>query len=338
MPPLIASTVLACCLIGPSAVADDGAPETSADPDGVASVSDSSRAQQLYDAGLAAMLDGNYSEGCAKLAESHRLDPLPGALFTLAECRRRNGQRAAAFTHFRAYVDLLPTLPRQEQIAQQERAALARKHVEALSGQVARVTLEVPHLAHDATITVDGDRWEASALGVERALDAGEHSIVVSREDGREVSRRVVLGGGERRRVVIELPDETSDAPADTAPTPQSSDEDGLSDVAVAGLVVGGVGAAALIVGAVSGGLALSAKSTVDDNCDELACNQDGLDAAERGRTLGTVSTVAVIVGAAGVATGVTLWLLADDQAEGDLAITMTPAHGGGAAALWGTW
>jgi hypothetical protein len=61
--------------------------------------------------------------------------------------------------------------------------------------------------------------------------------------------------------------------------------------------------------------MTLSKKSEVDDNCDaNKRCNQTGIDAADSGKTLGTVSGVSLGVGAAALAAGVYLVLSADDS------------------------
>ncbi len=45
----------------------------------------SSDAEALFESGLREMRAGNYALGCPRLAESYQLEPLAGALFTLAE-------------------------------------------------------------------------------------------------------------------------------------------------------------------------------------------------------------------------------------------------------------
>src|SRR5689334_17098441 len=61
---------------------------------------------KLYQEGLAKMLEGAFDAGCPKLAESQRLFPRPGTLFTLAECEAKAGRPATAISHYRAYLKL----------------------------------------------------------------------------------------------------------------------------------------------------------------------------------------------------------------------------------------
>src|SRR6185436_17789381 len=57
-------------------------------------------AQALFDRGLKDMLAGRYSTGCSLIAESEKLDPRPGTLFTLAECYAKAGKLATALAHY----------------------------------------------------------------------------------------------------------------------------------------------------------------------------------------------------------------------------------------------
>ncbi len=74
-----------------------------------------------------------------------------------------------------------------------------------------------------------------------------------------------------------------------------------------------GVGGALLIVGAATGGVALSKKSTITSNCDvstKVCKNAAGEDAVNSAQTMATVSTATFIVGgvlaAAGIVVAVT--------------------------------
>src|SRR3954462_7468167 len=56
---------------------------------------------KLYQEGLAKMLEGAFGVGCPKLAESQRLFPRPGTLFTLAECQAKSGKLVAAIEGYK---------------------------------------------------------------------------------------------------------------------------------------------------------------------------------------------------------------------------------------------
>jgi hypothetical protein len=62
--------------------------------------------------------------------------------------------------------------------------------------------------------------------------------------------------------------------------------------------------------------MALSKKKTADDQCTGSECSAGGLDAANSGRRLGNVSTIAFGVGAVGLVVGTVLWFTAPRPAE----------------------
>ena len=78
-----------------------------------------------------------------------------------------------------------------------------------------------------------------------------------------------------------------------------------------AGVVATAVGGAGLVFGFIAGAVTLSKKSTADDSCPAAGCNPTGVTAESSGKTWSAVSTVGVIAGAAVLATGITLIVLA---------------------------
>src|SRR3954471_20410735 len=79
------------------------------------------RAQALYDRGLSSMNAGRFDEACPAFEQSYKLDPLPGALYTLAECEAQRGRFAAAAARYDEYIALYATLPPDKKLKQGER-------------------------------------------------------------------------------------------------------------------------------------------------------------------------------------------------------------------------
>ncbi|HZO12365.1 MAG TPA: hypothetical protein VFB62_03880, partial [Polyangiaceae bacterium] len=84
-------------------------------------------ADKLFEEGLDDMRAGRYDTGCPKLAESYRQDPLPGAVFTLAECEWRWGKIKSAVTHYKDYLTAYDDMPLKEKAEQKKRAAVAKQ-------------------------------------------------------------------------------------------------------------------------------------------------------------------------------------------------------------------
>jgi hypothetical protein len=75
------------------------------------------------------------------------------------------------------------------------------------------------------------------------------------------------------------------------------------------GWVAGGVGAAGVLAGTITGVMVFGKKSTVDQNCTGAVCNPEGLSAADSGKSLAMVSNIGFGIGLAGLATGAVLLL-----------------------------
>jgi hypothetical protein len=72
--------------------------------------------------------------------------------------------------------------------------------------------------------------------------------------------------------------------------------------------VAGGIGIAALVLGAGPGAVVLGDKATIDAHCrSDDTCDAQGLSAADQARTLGAVSTAGFVVGGVAIATALVL-------------------------------
>jgi hypothetical protein len=96
---------------------------------------------------------------------------------------------------------------------------------------------------------------------------------------------------------------------------PPSDDSDGSTQRTL-GWVALGVGGAGLTVGGIFGILGLSDKSDLEASCPDRRCEPDQYDALDSYETKKTISTVAILGGAALGATGVVLLLTAPDGAS----------------------
>jgi hypothetical protein len=86
-----------------------------------------SEAERHFEAGLERMKAGDYAVACPMLAESHRLDPLPGVLFTLAECEALWGKFASALEHYTSFTRSLTAMDSARRAVYEERLGIAPK-------------------------------------------------------------------------------------------------------------------------------------------------------------------------------------------------------------------
>lgn len=284
----------------------------------------SAAADTLFEQGMARLKANDFDAACPLFEESHRLDPKPGVLFTLAACEAKRGRIATALTRYEDYLEIVSTLPSSERTRQQARERVARKERDALKANVPMLTIVLPADAPDrVSVKRDGVALGKPSLGVALPVDPGEHIVSVVAAERVLLTEKVTLAAKDQR--TVQLPstypklDESTSAPPERESPPPSIPP----AAAVAALAVGGAG---LALGTVFGILALGRKSVVDEECTGAICRTErGRSAGEDGKTFATVSTVGFVIGALGVAAGVPLFVLSR-PAEPTRGPTTSPA------------
>ncbi len=285
-------------------------------------------AEALFNSGLADMEAGRYDKGCKALAESQRLDPRMGTLFTLATCEERWGHVATAVIRFEDFLLLYERLPEDRRAAHAARYKVVVEARDRLKPDVPRWTLSLPPGAPAGTVVKrDGEVVPEPALGIAVPVDPGEHVISTQAPGGPVLEKKVTVAKGQTLTLTLEIaPSGTKAAPSETA-APQGSasakaaatgdkalPDTGPSPRRVAVYASGGVGLAGLVAGGVLGGLVLGKKGVVDAHCgqaigqsDRTACDDVGAEAGNDAQALGVGSTVGFAVGGAALATAFVL-------------------------------
>jgi hypothetical protein len=260
---------------------------------------DAAAAEVLFRNGRAAADAGDYAAACAMFHESERLDPALGTLLNIADCEERLGHLATAWT---AYEEVAQRLP-----AEDPRHTIAATRRAALEPRLPRLRIHLRARAPAGTqVRRDGVALGTPSLDTFLPVDPGKHAVEITAPGRPPRTFDLSLHEGETKTLVVQ----PGDLPVVTEPPATS--EQPRSGAKIAGYVVMGVGAAAAVAGVVTGILVLDRQGTVNDNCDaDRHCNQTGLDAADSGKTLGVVTTVALATGAVGLGTGAVLVLSA---------------------------
>jgi hypothetical protein len=287
---------------------------------------DAAAAEALFKEGRTAFEAGDYPKACAKFAESQRLDPGAGTLINLAACREKLNLLAGAWE---AWQQALTWLPKGD-----PRIPEVKKRADSLEARVPKLTIELaPNAPDDSEVVRDGIALGRAALGVALPVEPGAHQVEVT-APGRESKKfRITLAESANEKLVVEpggllpfVPPKKSEAPRvertkrDKKPV-QHGDK-------TLGIVVTGIGGVSLGVGVATGLAALNKKNTLDERCSTVngtrRCDQQGLDAADSGKTFATVSTVAFVVGGVAVAAGLYL-LLSEKSDETSVAAAVGP-------------
>lgn len=270
-------------------------------------------ATELFTQARELLKQGDLEKACALFAESLRLDPAVGTALNLAECEERRRHLTRALRSWQQAINLA-------EATKDERGAVARERLEALSPRVPRLTVVLPPDAPEGTVVLrENVRLGDAILGRALPVDPGEHVITVRAPGHEDALRTVVLEEGEAKTVTARPGPSTDTAPPPVHKPPAVDhgvdDAEGQRTMAY---VLGGVGAAGVLVAAVSGVVLMNERKVVDENCDaQNRCNDTGLQAADNGKLLVPINTIAWVVGAAGLGAGAYFYFTTPPPPEG---------------------
>jgi hypothetical protein len=177
-----------------------------------------------------------------------------------------------------------------------------------LAARIPTVSVTVSHNdpAQPLVVLFDGETLSPAAAQAPRKVNPGHH-VVVARSGSFERKSEVDVAESEWKTVPIDFPPV---AVADVPP-PSSDGPSVLPKVLIYGGFTGGV--VGIGVGAVAGLMSLSKLSDVKKDCVNDVCPSSRAGDLESVRELGTLSTVAFIVGGAGLGAGI-LGLILDSR------------------------
>lgn len=222
-------------------------------------------AEVAFDRGIEHMEAGRFARACPLIEESYKLDPQPGALFTLAECEAGRGRLATALARYEEYLVMHASLPLEKKLKQGDRERDARRQRDALAEQAPRLTLVLSEKAPSGTIvTLDGATLSDVELGVSLAHDPGEHMVTVQVPGGPVTKFPVKMSARESRNILLtveEPPQPSQKLPLTLAPSisPPQGDA-GVPMKHIGAAIAGGVGVAGLGVGVAMAWLAAEGK------------------------------------------------------------------------------
>lgn len=301
-----------------------------------AHASDPATAQALFDQAERLMGQERWTEACAKLEESQRLDPAGGTLLHLATCRENEGRIATAWA---LYQDALTTAKKD---GRKDRAKVAQKRIDALAPRLPRVRVHVSSKNRRGNGWVEGFKVLRDDVVVGEAqwdealpIDPGTH-VLSARAINRKPWMAKIEVPARAEEIIVEVPELEAEPRPDiahgTAPekAPPSlvrlDDRDRGSAQRTVGLVGIGLGTAGVVVGSVFGILSISKASEADDQCappDRKLCTPDGKAAGDDAIARGNLSTVGFVVGGILLAGGIALYFTA--KAPGSPTVAVGP-------------
>jgi hypothetical protein len=231
----------------------------------------------------------------------------------------------------------------------------AKKEVDGVAPKVGAVTITVKATGGadvtDPQVVLDEHPINSASLGVRRAIDPGLHVLRATAAGFKpgEVKFTVTEGGSIDEPMMLEqdlsAPPATAVVPATTpgatAAAVSSSSDVGTAQPSkarkIAPFVAFGVGGAGLVLGAVTGVLAMGKHSTLSDECKSVCGPGTPQDDLSSYHTLGTLSTVGFIVAGVGAAAGVIL-LVTEPKTAPTTGLRVVPTIGLGSLGAAGTF
>ncbi len=141
-----------------------------------------------------------------EIAESYRLDPRPGSLFTMAECFAKAGKTASAVARYEDYLSAFGRMTPEEQSKQHGRDATAQQKRDALKPHVPLLTMKHdPSAPEGTTVTRDVEALGRAILGVALPVDPGPHTVSTQAPGAAATSQSVTLAPDAKQELVLKV-------------------------------------------------------------------------------------------------------------------------------------
>ena len=281
---------------------------------------------------------GDCKGAIEKLSRAESLYHAPSILGRLGECQVKVGQIVLGTENLNRVVreQLAVNAPKAFKDAQER----AKGVLNTALPKIARLTVKVEPADAKSQVTVAGTTIPPALIGIERPTDPGTHEVVVSAPGYLEQRTSVTLAEGGTQEISVKLekdpnagvaaPPPPAAAPPPVVPVgPAAPPEDKPAKKSnTLAYVALGIGGAGLVVGGITGFLALGKKSDLK-NCVDTRCPSSQQDTLDGAKSMATISTVGFAVGAVGVGVGVVLLLTGGGNGNASLASSKQLAHSG---------
>jgi hypothetical protein len=267
------------------------------------------QAEQLFRRGQELVKQGKIAEGCDKFEASQRLESNVNTLLNLASCREKNGQLATAWALFLRAAAEARKNP-QDQTLVQVAVGFSAK----LEPRLPYLTVSVPDTSRvdGLTIKLDGRTLDQEEFNQGVPVDPGSHEVIGSAPGHEPWTTSITIAEAERKSVEVPrfkeieklAPNSDGTANGDVTQSGSATDEPsrGMTTLRKASIGAGAVGVVGLAAMTAFG---LQARSTWNEAQDT---NDDQL--RRDAESKAGLATIGGVVGVAGVAAGVTLWIV----------------------------
>jgi hypothetical protein len=327
---LLASSLIALSLVAASSARADGVL-----PD-VATPVQREQAQSRFARGRDLMSKKQVDQALVEFRASHDIVASPNTRLEIARCLRTAGKLVAAYAELgRTAIEAKELLGQDNRYQRAYDAAVAeRKEIEP---QLGFVTLTVQNATDDTKVVVDGEEIKRAAWGEPIPVTPASSEVVVTTPGHGPVRATATVAAGQRQSLTLDAMSGDASAPTAPAAAEAASSSSG-SSLRTWAYVAGGVGVAGLATFGIAGVLAKSTYDDLNGACHGGPCPTSKQGEIDSGKTQQTVANVGLVIGAVGVAAGVTLFVISMPKRETSPAPATALLVGPGWAGLRGRW
>jgi hypothetical protein len=267
-------------------------------------------ARQHLEEGFKHADKGDWEQALVQFEEAHHLDPQPTTLFDVAQARYKTGRYRSSIEAYRALLVAKASLSASQLATAQRQLAVAES-------KVAHLTITPKGTEPTDEITVD-DQPLVAARTAAIVLDPGSHIARIRRKGNVIGEKKIDLSEGATKTIELE--------PAPPPPNPAAGSATIEKQPAVLplptdnkqsttpALVVGGFGAALLVVGGVFAIKGYGEWSDLNGSCGSTkTCSESDVDAARRDVLIGDVG---IGIGLVGIAVGTVMFIMASSGSK----------------------
>jgi len=294
-------------------------------------------ARRLGSAGVEAYQAGDYAVASEKLEKAYAVMHAPSLGLWAARSLVKLGKLVEAADRYLETTRL--PIEGGEVAVQKKAQADAQLELEAIQSQIPTLVVRVQGSPPAAVkLTIDGVSVSSELVGEATPVNPGAHRVEGVLGEFRAVSE-VSVAEREQKSALLVFPEATASAaepagseassPAEPGNGPPSSEKaaSSASTRRTLGFVALGVGGAGLLFGGVTGGWAISKKSSLDNNpacADDHSCPANVGADVDSYSTMRTLSSVGFIAGGVLAAAGVAL-VLTSPRPDHGTALLVSP-------------
>jgi hypothetical protein len=254
------------------------------------------RAKKLFDA-------KNYAEALSEFRAAMDIVASPNARLYVARCLRQTGKLVEAYVEFdRTAVEATEHAREDSRYARTGASAATER--DALAARLGFLHLHVDHPKESEKLFVAGE--EIRQAGWREPVPVMPGDVEVRLEGGapETITKTVTIVAGENKSIDLDA------GPAAVAESDGKASAEGRGSLRPYAYVATGVGAAGLLTFAIAGVLSDVTYSDLGSQCGNGHCPASKQSEVSRGQAEQTAADVGLAVGLAGLAGGVTLFIL----------------------------